>query len=282
MSSTVMALDQVDLSISENKIVGLFGPNGAGKSTLLKLLSRRSFEDQGEISIDGKILGKKTNISRVCLMSDYQELFNFLKIKTIFKIAQLSFSEWNETYKDKLVKIFDLNCNDIYSRLSKGQQGIVNTVVALASFAPITILDETFIALDSVNRKVLFDEILTLYNDTPRTFIIATHYINEISHMIEEVIILNKGKVLLHESKDHLETVAYTVTGPYDALNEVITSEEVLKDEKFGSLGQYSILVSSKDRLDHSIKPYVKDITITPLEELFVQIVQKEGVYERY
>ena len=89
--------------------------------------------------------------------------------------------------------------------MSKGEKGKANIIVALASQSKITIFDETYVSLDAPNRKLFFDLLIEDYTENPRTIIISTHYIDEVSNLFEEILLIEKGQMLVHETKNDLE-----------------------------------------------------------------------------
>ena len=140
-------LHNLDLTIEPGKIYGLIGRNGAGKTTLLGILTAQNTKNSGEVTYDGQpVWENQKALNDICFSRELQAtLFsgpNNLKVKHYLKSAAIYYSRWDQDYAGRLLEEFKLEKKKKISQLSKGQMSMVTILIALASKAPITILDE--------------------------------------------------------------------------------------------------------------------------------------------
>lgn len=210
----VTALDNISFSFEYGKIYGLLGRNGAGKSTLINIIANRIFPDSGEVLIDG--IPTKENMAvheKIHCMSE-QDLYNTsLKVKEHFMWMNRFYSCFDIEKAYAIAEKFNLNTNKKFKQLSKGYQSIFKLTVAIALNVPYLIFDEPVLGLDANHRELFYNILLNDYEENPRTIIFATHLIEEVANIIEDVVIIDKGKVLLQGSAENLLETGYCVSG---------------------------------------------------------------------
>ena len=269
------ALNNVSLNIKEHSIVGLIGANGAGKSTLLKLISGHITSTSGVLNITRKPEGKYSNI---CLMKDIEKLLDSYKVKELLKVIPTFYKDFDYEFFEILVKTFNINKRKSYEKLSKGQQGAINLSIALASRAYITLLDETYISLDAPSRNKFFDILLEDFSKRPRTIIISTHYIDEVSNLFDDIILIDNGKIIVHEEKDVLEEKTFTILGDSTLGQEILKEKNVINVDFIGKKSVFSVYDTLDNDINEKLLNNNFDISITPLEKWFIQMIEKEGV----
>lgn len=201
----VVALDNISFTLKENTICGVLGRNGAGKTSLLRLLAAYAQPTEGEVQVLGENPYENPRIvPQVVLISDKNEENNGFSVRDMLKFYATFRPNWDEAYAQTLVRCFELPLKKAMSSLSHGQRAAVHVVVGLASRCPVTIYDEAYLGMDAAFRKMFVREILDDYMRSPRTVLFSTHYINEMSKLFDEVLILDKGKIVLHENGDTL------------------------------------------------------------------------------
>lgn len=271
-----VALENISFLLEENRICGLIGSNGAGKTTLLKLLSNHLFPSQGQIRFNQDTFKQNKNLQQdICFMKDQELLYSSYKIKTILKIASYLYPQWDNNYVEKLINTFGLKEDKKYNRLSKGQKGKVNIIIALASRAKITIFDETYISLDAPSRKKFFDLLIEDYTEYPRTIILSTHYIDEVSRIFEDIILINNGQLLLHETQDQLQKKSLTLIGDKKIGQKLLENINVIHTESFGSMCAFSIYDTISDSFKKELVNNNFEISITPVEKWFVHMISR-------
>ena len=189
----VKALDDVSFSIEEGKITCILGINGMGKSTILKAIAGLVKPDSGEILIDGEKFSQQT-YNKLAFVPDIDIHFNHLNIKETFEFMKLFYKNWDEKRAYEMLEMFSLTDDQMISRLSKGNKARVKIIIGFAQRAKYTLLDEPFSGIDIFKREEFIKAILTFMEDD-ESIVITTHEIDEIEQIVDEVIILNNGKV---------------------------------------------------------------------------------------
>lgn len=185
--------------LEEHKIYGMIGRNGAGKTTLLSILTAQNPATKGEILWNGiPVWENKEALSHICFSRELNQVsgnnMNALRIKDYLQAAEAFLPHWDKQMADSLVKQFQLDPKKRINKLSKGMLSMVTIIVALASKADFTILDEPVAGLDVIAREKFYHLLLEEYENTDRTFVVSTHIIEEAADIFEEVIIVKEGK----------------------------------------------------------------------------------------
>ncbi len=232
-------LHNLDLTIEPGKIYGLIGRNGAGKTTLLGILTAQNTKDSGEVTYGGEpVWENQTALNDICFSRELQStLFtgqNNMKVKDYLKAAALFYPNWDQDCAQKLLDEFRLEPKKKIYQLSKGQMSMVTILIAMASKAPITILDEPAAGLDVVARERFYQMLLEDYAETGRTFIISTHIIEEAATVFEKVIILDEGRIIENTDTEELISQFHYVSGREDVVDEVTRGLTVLSTQQMG------------------------------------------------
>src|SRR6185437_4426143 len=126
------------------------------------------------------------------------------RIIDVLAVAKTLYPDWDDAYAKSLIEDFRLPIKRKIKKLSRGMLSSVGIVVGLASRAPLTIFDEPYLGLDAVARVLFYDRLLEDYAEYPRTVILSTHLIDEVSRLLEHVLVIDNGKLLLDEDADAL------------------------------------------------------------------------------
>lgn len=275
-------LSDMDLILEEDKIYGLLGRNGVGKTTLLKLISGQLSRNSGDIKLDGvEVYENQSSLEQICLIREFSNSVKELKVKKILFAARSLFKNWNNDYEKFLIKEFNLNTRKKFMKLSTGNQTIVGLVIGLASRAKITMFDEPTGGLDAAMRYKFYNLLLEDYEKNPRTIIISTHLIDEVSNLFEEVIILNNAKVALHDDVDSLKNKSYFLAGREDNINEIIKDKKVIHSEEFGSTKIVGIFGELSDEEINELEKQNIEISNIPLQKLFIYLTENIGREEK-
>lgn len=232
-------LFNLDLDIEPGKIYGLIGRNGAGKTTLLGILTGQNTKDSGTVTYgDQPVWENQAVLDQLCFSRELQPtLFsgpNNLKISHYLRSAAIYYPGWDKEYAQKLLEEFGLNPKKKISQLSKGQMSMVTILIALASMAPMTILDEPAAGLDVVMRERFYQLLLEDFARTGRTFIVSTHIIEEAASVFENVIILDHGRILENCPTEELVDQFRYISGREDVVDQVCRGLEVLSTHQMG------------------------------------------------
>ena len=232
-------LSGLDLTIQPGKIYGLIGRNGAGKTTLLSILTAQNTLDAGEVTYGGQpVWENQWALDHLCFSRELQPARNGAqnpqKVRDYLRAAAAFLPRWDREYAARLLEEFRLEPRKKIGQLSKGQMSMVTILVALASRAPVTILDEPVAGLDVVMRERFYRLLLDDYAETGRTFILSTHIIEEAASVFEEVLILDRGKIVEHAPTEELVGQFAYLSGAEEELDRACAGLRVLSEERVG------------------------------------------------
>ncbi|MGD8976130.1 MAG: ABC transporter ATP-binding protein [Gammaproteobacteria bacterium] len=215
----VVALDGVDLEIPEGRIVGLIGPNGAGKTTALKaLLGLTSFS--GELEVMGLDPRRERHriMQDVCFIADVAVLPRWLKVRQVLRVAEGLHPRFSPERAEKLLAASQVRLDSRVGQLSKGMVTQLHLALVMAIEAKLLVLDEPTIGLDILYRKDFYTTLLNDYFDEGRTILVTTHQVEEIEHILTDVLFINQGRIVLDESMDQIgERFAQVAVTPEQA-----------------------------------------------------------------
>lgn len=190
----VKALDDISFTIEEGKITCILGINGVGKSTILKAISGLVRLDSGEILIDGEKLTYDT-YNKLAFVPDIDIHFPQMTIKESFEFMKDFYKNWNEEKAYEMLKMFDLTDDRRICKLSKGNKARVKIILGFAQDAKYILLDEPFSGIDIFKREE-FIGIMAKYMNDEQSIVITTHEIAEIQMIVDDVILINNGKLV--------------------------------------------------------------------------------------
>lgn len=262
------ALSNVSLTFEENKIYGLLGRNGAGKSTLLNIITNRIYPDSGAVMVDGEPAADNDRaLGKIYLMSEKNFYPEKMKLKEAFKWSKNFYSEFDEDYAKKTAERFELNINKNVKSLSTGYSSIFKLIIALSSNTPYMLLDEPVLGLDANHRDLFYRILLEKYSERPSTIIVSTHLIEEVSNVIENIVIIKKGSVIKNETCDSLLSKGYTVSGIAAKVDAYIADKHVIGTDTLGGL-KTAYLLGEKA----AVIPEGIEVTRMDLQRLFIQL----------
>lgn len=192
-----LAIDDLSLEIEKGKVVGLLGPNGSGKSTLLKLIVGLLRKDSGKILIDGKSPGIETK-SMISYLPDSYYLYEKLTVRETIDMYGDFYKGFDKNQSDKLLDYLSIPRDKMTKDLSKGLRERLLISLNLSRDADIFIMDEPVDGVDPVAKQAVIDMIIEKMGKG-KTFIITTHQIGDLENLFEDIIFLDKGKVLMHK-----------------------------------------------------------------------------------
>ena len=195
-------LDNVNLKISKGKIIGLLGKNGAGKSTLIKIINDLITPDSGEVLFKGKKIGvySKLNIS---YLPERTYLDKSMKIKDVINYFSEFYNNFDKNRAYKLLDSLSLDKESRIVKMSKGMQEKLQLVLVMSRDVDLYILDEPLSGVDPATRDYILDTILSNFKEGA-SIIISTHLITDVERILDEVVFIDKGKIVLSSSADEL------------------------------------------------------------------------------
>ncbi len=198
----VRALDDVSFSLDSGRIVGLLGPNGSGKTTLLKLANGLLQPTSGEILIDGNKPGPETK-AIVSYLPDAEYLFPWMNVSALLEMFQDFYADFNMEKAMTMLASLGLDGNAKLKTLSKGNKEKVQLILAMSREAKVYFLDEPIGGVDPAARDYILETIINNYSEDARVML-STHLIADIERVLDEVIFLQEGHVVLHDSVDNI------------------------------------------------------------------------------
>ncbi len=197
-------LNNINLTITNGKIVGLLGKNGAGKTTLIKLINDLLTPTEGKILINGKSVGVETK-KIISYLPERTYLNKQMKVTEVLDYFSDFYDNFDKDKALKLLKDLDLDVNMNLSKMSKGMQEKVQLVLVMSRRADLYILDEPLGGVDPATRDYILDTILSNFKEDA-SVIISTHLISDIERILDEVVFIDKGKIILQSGADKLRT----------------------------------------------------------------------------
>ena len=195
-------LENVNLTIPRGKIIGLLGKNGTGKSTLIKLINDLLTPTSGEILVNGEHIGVNSK-KIISYLPERTYLDKSMTVEKVIEYFKDFYDNFDEVKARKLFKDLDLDTSLKLSKMSKGMQEKVQLVLVMSRKADLYILDEPLGGVDPATRDYILDTILTNFNEGA-SVIISTHLIADIERILDEVIFIDKGKIILQSDSDEL------------------------------------------------------------------------------
>lgn len=271
-------IDGVSLTLEPHRIYGLIGRNGAGKTTLLGLISGQNYPDSGDVTLDGKpLLDNQELLDQICFSRELSQILLFgrdtRKVKQLLKTAELILPYWDNEYAKRLIGEFELDEGKRIANLSKGMLSAVTIIIALASKSPITFLDEPVAGLDVFMRDKFYRLLLEEYTESERTFVVSTHIIDEAANVLEDVIIIESGKILLTENTDELLSRHRIVSGRADDIDEFIKGYRVTHSESHGKSMTVCVEFDDYDKFKADVSTYDFDVSKASLQKLFMNLL---------
>ncbi len=197
------ALDGIDLDIPAGRIVGLIGPNGAGKTTALKaILGLGSY--QGELEVLGLNPARQRDrlMEDVCFIADVAVLPRWARVRHIIDLTEKLHPRFSRETCMHYLKNTKVRLDAKVKALSKGMVVQLHLAVVMAIDAKLLVLDEPTLGLDILFRKQFYSSLLNEYFDEGRTIVITTHQVEEVEHILTDLIFIKDGKLILNSSMD--------------------------------------------------------------------------------
>ena len=274
-----LALNDISLTLEQGKIYGLIGRNGAGKTTLLSVLTAQNPATSGSVALDDMTVWEnRSALEHLCFSRELnvsaESGLGSMKVKEYLRTASIYYRDWDSAMAERLVDLFELPVKKRMNKLSKGMLSMVTIIVAMASKAAFTFLDEPVAGLDVVAREQFYKLLIEEYTETGRTFVISTHIIEEAADVLEEVIILKDGKVLLEADTQSLVDSARYVSGKAEDVDAVTAGLETHHPEISGRAKSVTVLLKPGQSL-----PAGYDVSIQPLnlQKVFLALCGEEG-----
>jgi ABC-2 type transport system ATP-binding protein len=268
-----VAVDGITLDLEPGKIYGLLGRNGSGKTSLLSVLASYRKPSAGTVTVDGTDPFENPALMRgTAFIRDQLDVSTQDRVERVLDFAGRLRPTWDAAYAEHLADVFELDRRKHVSALSRGQRSSLGVVLGLAARAPLTILDEVYLGMDAAARTAFYRELLADYLAHPRTIILSTHLIEEVAGLFEQVIVIDRGRLLVHEDTDTFRARGVAVTGPAEAVDAFVSGRTVLGEQSLGSVRQATLY----GELDHDevVRAEAAGLSLSPVgvQDLFVHL----------
>lgn len=267
-----VAVDDVSFTIEKDTIYGLLGRNGAGKTTVMSILTAQNFATSGDVRVFGMNPYENAKVlSRMCFVRESQKYPDDALAKHAFATARLFFPNWDEDLAHRLIEDFQLPMKTRIKKMSRGQMSAVGVIIGLAARAEITFFDEPYLGLDAVARQIFYDRLLEDYTEHPRTVILSSHLIDEVSNLIERVLVIDRGRILMDEATDAVRDRAANIVGDASAVEAFVVGRTVIHRETLGNVASVTVLgaLSLADR--ERLAATGLDVAPVSLQQLIVR-----------
>ena len=275
------ALKDVSFKLEYGKIYGLLGRNGAGKTSLLSILSSYRQQTNGSLKIAGVNPYENAEINQNIsfhFQTNYEDETE--KVKNMLSMVGEYRPNYDPEYAKYLVELFKLPMNKYVNKLSKGMQSALEVIMGLASRSPITIFDESYLSMDAPTRVKFYNELLKDQENYQRTFILSTHLVSEMDYLFDEVLILDNGKLLLHEDYESLTSKGMSITGSAADVDEFVKGRRILRSQQLGKTKSVMIFEERTKETEDMAGNLGLEIGPISLQDLFIHLTETEDSYE--
>jgi ABC-2 type transport system ATP-binding protein len=266
-----IALDAVELRVEEGRILGLIGPNGAGKTTALNaILGLTAYEG------DLKVLGRDPWSERdqlmrdVCFIADVAVLPRWARVSQLLAYIAGVHPRFDRAKAESFLAKTNIPRARKVRQLSKGMVTQLHLALVMAIDAKLLVLDEPTLGLDILYRKQFYDSLLNDYFDRNRTIIVATHQVEEIEHVLTEVIFIDRGRIVFNRSMEDVESRYLEVMAHPDKVAAARALKPMQEREVFGG---HILLFEGVDRRQLAALGDVRTPSVT---DLFIAVMGKK------
>jgi ABC-2 type transport system ATP-binding protein len=267
-----VALDGVDFHIKEGRIVGLIGPNGAGKSTALNaILGLTPY--QGELKVLGRDpWNERDQLMRdVCFIADVAVLPRWMQVSHALDYVGGVHPRFDRAKAEGFLTKTAIKRNSKIRELSKGMVTQMHLALVMAIDAKLLVLDEPTLGLDILYRKQFYDSLLNDYFDRSRTIVVTTHQVEDVQHVLTDLMFINRGRIVLSCSMEDFESRYVEVTVNPDQLTAARALQPMHERQMLGR----SILLF--DYADRARLTALGNIRTPSISDLFVAVMNKSA-----
>jgi ABC-2 type transport system ATP-binding protein len=268
---TTIALDGVDLRVEEGSILGLIGPNGAGKTTALNaILGLTAY--QGELRVLGRDpWSERDQLMRdVCFIADVAVLPRWARVSQLLEYIAGVHPRFDRAKAEAFLAKTNIQRASKVRQLSKGMVTQLHLALVMAIDARLLVLDEPTLGLDILYRKQFYDSLLNDYFDRNRTIVVATHQVEEIEHVLTEVMFIDRGRIVFNRSMEEVESRYLEVMVHPDKTAAARSLKPMQEREVFGG----SILLF--EGVDRQQLTALGDVRAPSITDLFIAVMGKQ------
>ena len=268
---STVALDRVDLKVEEGRIVGLIGPNGAGKTTALNaIMGLTPYE--GTLNVLGRDPWSQRDqlMREACFIADVAVLPRWIRVSQLLEYVAGVHPRFDRGKAEKFLAKTTIKHSSKVRELSKGMVTQLHLALVMAMDAKLLILDEPTLGLDILYRKQFYDSLLNDYFDGGRTIVVATHEVEEVQHVLTDLMFIDRGHIVFSCSMEELETRYFEVMVQQDNLDAALALKPIHQRQVLGR----TILVfedAEKQQLEE-----LGEVRTPGVADLFVAVMSRQ------
>jgi ABC-2 type transport system ATP-binding protein len=269
---TTTALDGINFRVEEGRILGVIGPNGAGKTTALNaILGLTPY--QGELRVLGRNpWTERDQLTRdVCFIADVAVLPRWIKVSQALDYVAGVHPRFDRAKAESFLARTTIGHDSKVKHLSKGMVVQLHLALVMAIDAKLLVLDEPTLGLDLLYRKQFYDGLLNDYFDRNRTIVVATHQVDEIQHVLTDVMFIDRGRIVLDCSMEEVESRYLEVTVNPEQL---ATARALKPMHERQALGRSILLF---DRVERQQLAAFGEARTPSIADLFVAVMEDQA-----
>jgi ABC-2 type transport system ATP-binding protein len=269
---TTVALDGVDFRVEEGRILGIVGPNGAGKTTALNAMLGL-IPYQGELRVLGRDPWKERDLLMrdVSFIADVAVLPRWIKVSQALEFVAGVHPRFDRAKAEGFLAKTSIGLERKVKHLSKGMVAQLHLALIMAIDARLLVLDEPTLGLDILFRKQFYDSLLNDYFDRSRTIVVTTHQVEELQHILTDLMFIDRGGIVLSCSMEEFESRYLEVTVNPDQLAAARALKPMYERQVFGR----AILMF--DRLERGRLMQLGEVRTPSIADLFVAVVGNQS-----
>jgi ABC-2 type transport system ATP-binding protein len=275
---TTIALDGIDLRVAEGRILGLIGPNGAGKTTALNaILGLTPY--QGELRVLGRDpWSERDQLMRdACFIADVAVLPRWMRVSQALDYVSGVHPRFDRAKAEGFLTKTDIKRTSKVRELSKGMVTQLHLALVMAIDARLLVLDEPTLGLDLLYRKQFYDSLLNDYFDRSRTIVVTTHQVEDVQHVLTDLMFINRGRIVLSCSMEDFESRYLEVT----AHPERVAAAQALKPMHERQVLGRTILLFDRgvsQNIDRKQLAALGDVRTPSIADLFVAVMGNQAM----
>ena len=268
---TTIALDGIDLRVEEGRILGLIGPNGAGKTTALNAIVGLTPYD-GTLNVLGRDPWRERDqlMRDVCFIADVAVLPRWIRVSQMIEYVADVHPRFDRTKAEEFLSKTTIKRGSKVRELSKGMVTQLHLALVMAMGAKLLVLDEPTLGLDILYRKQFYDSLLNDYFDGSRTIVVATHEVEEIQHVLTDLMFIDRGRIVFGCSMEELEERYFEVLVHPEQVAAARALKPIHERQVFGR----SILLF--ERVERQQLAALGDVRTPSIADLFVAVMNRQ------
>jgi ABC-2 type transport system ATP-binding protein len=269
---TTVALDGVDFRVEEGRILGIIGPNGAGKTTALNAVLGL-IPYQGELRVLGRDPWKERDrlMRDVCFIADVAVLPRWIRVSQALEFVAGVHPRFDRAKAEGFLAKTSIGLDRKVKHLSKGIVAQLHLALVMAIDARLLVLDEPTLGLDILFRKQFYDSLLNDYFDGNRTIIVTTHQVEELQHILTDLMFIDRGRIVLSSIMEEIESRYLEVAVNSDQVAAARALKPINERQVFGRT------VLMFDRVERGRLMQLGEVRTPSIADLFVAVLGNQA-----